>query len=278
MSDVSPLASAVAVIKQPHNILALFYSGVSLGRRLLKLYQCSHNFSYLFITQLAFASQYSLSFTATRTFSSAPYNFSPILIGVVLLALGVGGMAGSILGGRLSDRALRLGTLANNNGQRAAPELRIKSVRLPMLFCPATFVGYAWSAYYQTNIAIPVVCLVLLGFTLFWTYSSTLSYLVDSNTGRSSGAVACNSAIRGLFAFIASEVATPLQKSVGDGALYTGWAVLLTIGQLGLLTVAYKGEQWRDPSWKWPRPTLCFASRTKDRLEKDSPIDTTSLS
>jgi len=232
LSDVSPLGSAIAVVKQPHNIVCLFYSG------------------------LAFASQYSLSYTATRTFSRAPYNFSPILIGVVLLALGIGGMAGSILGGRLSDRALRIGS-KKLGGQRAPPELRIMSVRLPMILCPITFVGYAWSAHYKTNIAIPIVCLVLLGFSLFWIYSAALTYLVDSNTGRSSGAVACNSALRGLFAFIASEVAGPLQDAVGDGPLYTGWAILLVIGQVGLLTVGYKGQEWRDPSWKWPQLSFC---------------------
>jgi MFS family permease len=164
-------------------------------------------------------------------------------------------MAGSILGGRLSDRALRINT-EKNNGQKADPEVRIMSVRLPMLLSPATFVGYAWSAHYKTNIAIPIVCLVLLGFSLFWIYSSTLSYLIDSNVGRSSGAVACNSAIRGLFAFVASEVAGPLQDSVGDGPLYTGWAILLGLGQIGLLSIAYKGKQWRDPDWKWPRMSI----------------------
>lgn len=238
LSDVSPIGSAVAVLKQPHNIISLLYSG------------------------LGFASVYSISYTATRTFSAPPYNFPPILIGVVLLALGIGGMAGSILGGRLSDRALRI-EAERKSDIKPAPELRIMSVRLPMLLCPPSFVGYAWSAYYKTNIAIPIVCLILLGFSLFWIYSSTLSYLIDSNVGRSSGAVACNSATRGLLAFVASEVAGPLQDSIGDGALYTGWAVLLATGQVALIVVAYKGKQWRDPSWRWPR----FYTRKADRIE-----------
>lgn len=44
-----------------------------------------------------------------------------------------------------------------------------------------------------------------------WIYSSTLAYIVDSNAGRSSSAVATNSLFRGLFAFAAAEVAVPLQ-------------------------------------------------------------------
>jgi len=44
-----------------------------------------------------------------------------------------------------------------------------------------------------------------------WIYSSTLAYIVDANGGRSSSAIACNSLIRGLGAFIATELAVPLQ-------------------------------------------------------------------
>ena len=44
-----------------------------------------------------------------------------------------------------------------------------------------------------------------------WSYSSTLAYLVDANNGRSSTAVALNSAFRGVFAFVATEITVPLQ-------------------------------------------------------------------
>jgi hypothetical protein len=46
-----------------------------------------------------------------------------------------------------------------------------------------------------------------------WIYASTLAYIVDANVGRSSTAVATNSSFRGLFAFVAAEVAVPLQVS-----------------------------------------------------------------
>ena len=46
-----------------------------------------------------------------------------------------------------------------------------------------------------------------------WIYTSTLAYVVDANVGRSSTAVATNSSFRGLFAFVAAEIAVPLQVS-----------------------------------------------------------------
>lgn len=96
-------------------------------------------------------------------------------------------------------------------------------------------------------------------------YSSTLAYIVDANVGRSSSAVATNSAFRGLFAFIASEVAVPLQvrftassifngllttiqDTIGDGGLYSVWTGLAILAELLILLVWWKGGAWRQ---KW---------------------------
>jgi len=49
------------------------------------------------------------------------------------------------------------------------------------------------------------------GFSYSLTYSSSLAYIVDANVGRSSTAVAANSAFRGFAAFVAIEIAVPLQ-------------------------------------------------------------------
>lgn len=51
----------------------------------------------------------------------------------------------------------------------------------------------------------------LMNMPLSAVYSSTLSYIVDANVGRSSSAVACNSLFRGTIAFVAAEVAIPLR-------------------------------------------------------------------
>jgi len=77
-------------------------------------------------------------------------------------------------------------------------------------------------------------------------YSSTLAYIVDANVGRSSTSVAVNSAYRGILAFIAIEIAIPLQNSIGDGGLYTFWAGLLAIVDILVLLVLKFGKGWRE--------------------------------
>lgn len=79
-------------------------------------------------------------------------------------------------------------------------------------------------------------------------YSVTLSYLIDANPGRSLGTAALNSLFRGVLAFVSSEIAAPLQDGIGDGTLYSGWAVVLLVGGLSMVWVSYRGMNWRDKS------------------------------
>jgi hypothetical protein len=59
---------------------------------------------------------------------------------------------------------------------------------------------------------LPVSGLTILTILRYrWIYSSTLTYIVDANTGRSSTAIASNSSLRGLAGFIAAEISAPLQ-------------------------------------------------------------------
>ena len=61
-----------------------------------------------------------------------------------------------------------------------------------------------------------------------------------------SSAVSVNSMSRGIFGFIASEVAEPLLTSIGNGWLYTIWT-FLNIFALGMIViVCFKGRRWRE--------------------------------
>lgn len=70
-SDINPLAAVGGVVKQPTNLLVLIYSG------------------------FLFASQYCITYTASRTFAAAPYNYTPIKVGLVLLSFGTGNVVRS---------------------------------------------------------------------------------------------------------------------------------------------------------------------------------------
>ncbi|KAL5520057.1 hypothetical protein ACEPAG_1717 [Sanghuangporus baumii] len=217
--DINPLAPLPVVLRIRTNLIILFASGI------------------------LFAFSYSILYTCSRTFSNK-YGYDALKVGLVLLSFGIGSVAGSILGGRWSDYALRR-LKAKNNG-KSNPEMRLQSTKWAMLVLPLSSAAYGWLCEKKVHVAAVCVALFFAGFLSIWVYSSTLAYIVDANTGRSTTAVACNSCFRGTSAFIAAELAVPLQNSIGDGGLYTLWAGLLIIVGLLTMLLLWKGKEWRE--------------------------------
>ncbi|KAG1869008.1 MFS general substrate transporter [Suillus subalutaceus] len=211
----------------------------------LSIVSRKNNFAILIPSGLIFSFSNGIAYTCARTLSMY-YNYDAMKTGLVLLAFGIGSVAGSILGGRWSDRTLA--RLKAANGGSSFPEMRLESTKVAMVWLPLSVIGYAWVCQERVNVAAICVMLFLAGFSSIWIYTSTLAYIVDANTGRSSTAVAANSSFRGLFAFVAVEIAVPLQDSIGDGGLYTLWAGLLVIADCLILLVLYKGRKWREAS------------------------------
>ncbi|KAI0049392.1 MFS general substrate transporter [Auriscalpium vulgare] len=218
LTDVNPIPPLRLVLRRWNNVAILTASGLIFG------------FSYC------------IAYTCARTLEDR-YGMDALDTGLVLLSFGAGSIAGSILGGRWSDRVLR--RLKAANGGQSVPEMRLQSIKPAMVPLPLSVIAYAWLAEKHQHIATLCVALFFSGFFSIWIYSSTLAYIVDANAGRSSAAVALNSFFRGLTAFLFAEVAVPLQNSIGDGGLYTLWAGLLVLCELLIVLVLYKGGGWR---------------------------------
>ncbi|OAX40731.1 vacuolar DHA amino acid exporter [Rhizopogon vinicolor AM-OR11-026] len=219
ISDVNPFPPYITILSRKHNIAIFLSSG------------------------LLFAFSFSIAYTCARTLSMY-YNYDALTTGLVLLAYGIGSVTGSILGGRWSDRTLS--RLKAANGGISFPEMRLESTKVAMIWLPLSVIGYAWVCQERVHVAAICVMLFLAGFFSIWIYTSTLAYIVDANVGRSSTAVATNSSFRGLFAFVAAEIAVPLQDSIGDGGLYTLWAAIMVVAEGMILLVLYKGRKWRE--------------------------------
>lgn len=95
--DVNPIPTMISIFRSPTNAGVLISSG------------------------LLFAAQYTTTYTASLTFARAPYNYNPLIIGVVLLGFGVGSILGSVIGGRMSDWIQR--RLSEKNGGVVVPEV-----------------------------------------------------------------------------------------------------------------------------------------------------------
>jgi len=163
-----------------------------------------------------------------------------------------GSVSGSILGGRWSDRTLA--RLKAANGGSSFPEVThyLQLSLTPRLtqffadapreyknrhgvvtsFCDWICLGMPRTGQRRCDMcdAFPRRIFIHVCFFRFtpsfalirdrWIYTSTLAYIVDANTGRSSTAVATNSSFRGLSAFVAAEIAVPLQVSQCHNSLW----------------------------------------------------------
>ncbi|TFK81687.1 MFS general substrate transporter [Polyporus arcularius HHB13444] len=223
LADVNPAKPIIHVLRRMNNLVILVASGLIFG------------FSYC------------ISYTCSRTLANN-YGYNALQIGLVLLAFGVGSLVGSVFGGRYSDHVFR--KLRARNGGTSQPEMRLQSTMIFMPFLPASVIAYGWVCERHANVAAICVMLFLSGLFSIAIYTSTLAYIVDANNGRSSSAVATNSAFRGGTAFIAAEVAVPLQTAIGDGGMYSLWAGIMLVSELLILLVWWKGGAWRA---KWER-------------------------
>ncbi|KAF7297105.1 PAN2-PAN3 deadenylation complex subunit PAN3 [Mycena indigotica] len=186
-----------------------------------------NNLVILLASGLMFAFNFVVVYSASRALESS-YGYNALQTGFILLSFGIGSLAGSLVGGRYSDTILA--RLKTNNGGVGQPEMRLQSTTIGLICLPPSALAFGWVT--SKHIHVAAICVFL--------------FLLDANNGRSSTVVAANSCFRGISAFVATEVAVPLQESVGDGWQYTIWAGLLTLVGLLIWMVASKGGKWRE--------------------------------
>ncbi|THU95076.1 MFS general substrate transporter, partial [Dendrothele bispora CBS 962.96] len=212
--DVNPIKPMATVVKRPHNLVILLASSLL------------SSFTFL------------VNYTTSRSLATF-YHYSPLNIGLTLVAFGLG----TILGGRWTDHQLI--RLTAKNGGKRYPEIRLKSTFHGLIVFPLCIIGYGWVIQERLHIAAVCAMLFACGFFAIFVYTSTIAYIVDSNLGRSSTAVALNSAFRGALAFALTEVSVPMQDGLGDGWMYTILASLIIISTLLIALVIWKGPEWR---------------------------------
>ncbi|KAF5363097.1 hypothetical protein D9757_012043 [Collybiopsis confluens] len=212
-------------------------------RPLLLTLRRTYNIYMLLVSGLNFSFEFAVIYTSSRTLGS-DYHYSPVKIGLTLLSFGIGTVSGSIIGGRWSD--YKLAQMKAEHGAQSTPEMRLRSTFYSLVLFPLFVVGYAWVFEERLHVAVVCVMLFFCGFFAYAIYACTLTYIVDSNVGRSGGAVALNSFFRCSLAFAFEELAVPMQDGIGDGWMYTIVAFMLAATSLLVILVMFKGAKWRQ--------------------------------
>ena len=111
---------------------------------------------------MTFGCLYFLNISIEETFSSPPYQFSTIIVGLLYIPNSIGYILGSIFGGRWLDyimkrEAKRAGRIDANGKLIFRPEDRMReNAWVAAIVFPLALVWYGWAVQYGVHWIVPV--------------------------------------------------------------------------------------------------------------------------
>ncbi|OKL55975.1 hypothetical protein UA08_08755 [Talaromyces atroroseus] len=217
----------------------------------------------VFCNGITFASYYLVNITIQTVFSSSPYSFSPLIVGLTYIPSALGSILGSFCGGRWTDyimhrEAKKAGRVDENGNLQFIPQDRMReNVLIAILMYPAALVWFGWVA--DKHVFWFVLCLSTffygLGMMLVSNVMTTM--LTEFVPKRSSTGVAVNNLLRNSLACVALIVADPLINAIGTGWLLTIAAIICWLSGLALIPMKQKADKWsKEMGEKLPKLSL----------------------
>ncbi|TPX31744.1 hypothetical protein SmJEL517_g05024 [Synchytrium microbalum] len=197
----------------------------------------------------SFAALYFLNTSIARDYQSL-YGFSALESGLVYMAMGLGLMFGSAVGGWAADFFYERARKASKTGQ-VAPESRLPSSLIGASIVPIGLLLHGWLLTAGAPWWGPCIGQFIYGFGQLIAVTTTATYLVELFQKNASGVIATNNFIRGLFGAVAALVITPLESAVGAGWSFTIAAAGTVFGGLCVLLVFMYGEIDRQRYERW---------------------------
>lgn len=118
----------------------------------------------VYYTAITFASYYLVNITLQTVFSSSPYSYSPLIVGLLYAPSALGAIIGSVLGGRWTDyimkrEATKAGRFDENGNVQFLPEDRLReNAWIAAFIYPAALVWFGWTADKHIFWFVPVSC------------------------------------------------------------------------------------------------------------------------
>ncbi|KAH8690746.1 MFS transporter [Talaromyces proteolyticus] len=204
----------------------------------------------VFYTSITFAGYYIVNITVQKVFSSPPYGFSPLIVGLTYIPSALGSILGAIFGGRWTDHimkreASKAGRYDENGNIKFRPDDRImENVLISALLYPAAMLWFGWTA--DKHVFWFVLCLATFfyGFGMMLISNVMTTMLTEFVPKRSSTGVAVNNLFRNSLACVALVIADPLSNAIGTGWLLTLTAFICWLSCLVLIPMKYKADKW----------------------------------
>ncbi|KAK1220544.1 hypothetical protein PQX77_016684 [Marasmius sp. AFHP31] len=202
-----------------------------------------------FILSLYMAFVYGIYYLMFATFAKlfkTTYGFDAGVGGLVYLGLGVGFMVATYFGASISNTIYK--RLADKNGGKGKPEMRIPPLIFGSLFIPIGLFWYGWSAQAKAHWIMPIIGSGIFGFGQMTCFLPISLYLVDAFTYAAS-ALSAASVLRSFLGFAFPLFAQQMFNALnygGGASLLGGLAIILGIPFP--IWIYYRGEAIRAKS------------------------------
>jgi predicted MFS family arabinose efflux permease len=202
-----------------------------------------------FILSLYMALMYGIYYLMFATFPelfSSIYHFSIGAGGLAYIPLGTGFLTATLFGAKISDKIYN--RLADKNGGKGTPEMRIPALIFGSIFVPIGLFWYGWSAEAKIHWIMPMIGSGIFGFGLMTTFLPIQLYLVDAFSFAAS-ALSAASVFRSLLGFAFPLFGQQMYTKLGYGGGNSLLAALaIVIGIPFPVWIWYKGEDIRKRS------------------------------
>ncbi|CAI7676334.1 unnamed protein product [Penicillium pancosmium] len=207
----------------------------------------------VYYASITFAFLYFLNISIQKTFSSAPYNYSTLVVGLLYIPSSVGYMLASLLGGVWVDRimhreARKAGRYDEEGKLIFRPEDRMReNAWIAAFLWPAALIWYGWTTEKGVIWIVPMVANFFFGIGSMLITSVSTTMLTEFMPSKGSAGMAINNFCRNLCVFGATIAADPAIDAIGNGWLFTIlglWALLM--GGLVLVAMNRRSGRWRE--------------------------------
>lgn len=206
----------------------------------------------VYYASITFGSLYILNISIQSTYSSAPYNYSTLIVGLLYIPNSAGYLLASLFGGRWIDsimhrEARKAGRYDDHGKLIFRPEDRMKeNAWIAAVLYPAALILYGWTAEYHIHIAVPMIANFFFGVGSMLIFALVNTMLTEFMPKRAASGIALNNFVRNIFSFTGAVVADPAIKGVGNGWLMTILGLTaFTTGCAALWAMRQWGGRWR---------------------------------
>ncbi|KXS15349.1 MFS general substrate transporter [Gonapodya prolifera JEL478] len=204
-------------------------------------------FTMQFVTTVAFASFYTFPPLVPRDWPQV-YGFDSAGVGFVMMAMGLGMVIGTVVGGYVADYSLA--RWKRKRGGVSIAEDRLWSSAPGWILLPAGMVAYGWLL--QGRVAWPatMTAAIVIGLGQLFFNTSCNTYLVDIYQSRAASITALGNFLRFSLGAFMPLIVVPA-ASMNRGELYTILAGIISVGVVGVYATARWGTVWRMRAQPW---------------------------